>query len=98
MVNEKTQIAGGGNGLAAATPRCLQVIKELVAAAVHNWNDQHVTGDWTRSLGSRVSAPSAMLGGTSVLYFTTAWSGAGMFELTSSRGAFGPRITAKSPG
>jgi hypothetical protein len=66
MVNEKTQIAGARNVLAAARPCCVQVIKASVAAAVHNWNDQHTTGDWTRSLRSRVSATSTMLRGASL--------------------------------
>ena len=49
MVNEKTQIAGARNVLAAVRPCCVQVIKASVAAAVDNWNDQHTTGLDTQS-------------------------------------------------
>jgi hypothetical protein len=96
--DEKTQIAGGRNDLAAARPCCMQVIKASVAAAVHNRNDQHTTGGWTRSLRSCVNATSALLGGGRFLYATTSWSAAGMFEVTSYYDASGLRITAKSPG
>jgi hypothetical protein len=72
MVNEKTKIAGARNVLAVAKAMLRASHKASLAAAVHYWNDRHITGDWTRSLRSRVSAASAMLGGASLSFLQAA--------------------------
>jgi hypothetical protein len=97
MVNEKTQIAGTRNVLAAVRPCCVQVIKESVAAAVDNWNDQHTTGLDTQSQ-EPCERRFSHIWGASLSYASTSWSATGMFELTSYYDACWLRVTAKSAG
>jgi hypothetical protein len=77
---------------------CVQVIKASAAAVVHNWNDQHTTGDWTRSLRSRVSATSAMSGRASLSFCHDFLFCRRKVRVDQHYDASGLGITTKSPG
>ena len=97
MVNEKTQIAGARNVLAAVRPCCVQVIKVSVAAAVDNGRNQHTTGSDMQSQ-EPCERRFSHVWERRFPYASTSWSAAGMFELTSYYDACGLQVTAKSAG